>query len=180
MENPWIQWSVVLPRDISGAEFDAIGEAGPRAIATLGLKTGLVHMEWFRRQDGSIAISEAAVRPPGAQFSTLLSYAHDFDLYAAWARLMIYEEFEPPQRQYSVGAAYLRGQGNGRVVGITGLDQAQETAAGLVVEFKLPEEGQSPSGHYEGEGYVIVRDPDTARVEQALAGIVRNVRVELG
>lgn len=179
MENPWIQWAVVLPRDISGPEYVAIGEAGPAAIATFGLETGLVHMEWFRRADGSIAISEAAVRPPGAQFSTLISYAHDFDLYAAWAHLMIFGEFDPPERRYAVGAAYLRGQGDGKVRAIHGLDDAQFQVAGLVIEVKLPEEGQSPTGHYEGEGYVIVRHPDTARVEAAVAAIVSSVRVEL-
>lgn len=180
MENPWIQWAVILPLDISGPEYEDIRQAGPRAIATLGLETGLVHMEWFRRPDGSIAISEAAVRPPGAQFSTLISYAHDFDLYAAWARLMTYEEFDPPERKFAVGAAYLRGQGQGRVVGITGLERAQAVAAGTVVEVQLPKEGQTPSGHYEGEGFVIVRHPETSRVEEAIAAIVRNVKVELG
>jgi hypothetical protein len=180
MENPWIQWAVILPQDISGPEYEAIRQAGPRAIATLGLETGLVHMEWFRRPDGSIAISEAAVRPPGAQFSTLISYAHDFDLYEAWGRLMTYEEFDPPARKFAVGAAYLRGQGQGRVVGITGLDRAQALAAGTVVEVQLPREGQAPSGHYEGEGFVIVRHPETSRVEEAIAAIVSNVKVELG
>ncbi|HJU80265.1 MAG TPA: ATP-grasp domain-containing protein [Acidimicrobiia bacterium] len=179
MENPWIQWAVILPQDISGPEYEAIRQAGPRAIATLGLETGLVHMEWFRRPDGSIAISEAAVRPPGAQFSTLISYAHDFDLYEAWGRLMTYEEFDPPARKFAVGAAYLRGQGQGRVVGITGLDRAQAVAAGTVVEVQLPKEGQTPSGHYEGEGFVIVRHPETRRVEEAIAAIVSNVKVEL-
>jgi hypothetical protein len=180
MENPWIQWAVILPQDISGPEFAEIRQAGPAAIAVLGLRTGLVHMEWFRRPDSTIAISEAAVRPPGAQFSTLISYAHDFDLYAAWARLMTYEEFDPPTRKFAVGAAYLRGQGQGRVLSITGLDRAQAIAAGTVVEVQLPKEGQAPSGHYEGEGYVIVRHPETRRVEEAIAAIVANVKVELG
>jgi hypothetical protein len=180
MENPWIQWAVVLPRDISGPEYGQISAAGPAAISVLGLQTGLVHMEWFRRLDGSIAISEAAVRPPGAQFSTLISYAHDFDLYSAWGRLMVFDEFEPPPRRYAVGAAYLRGQGTGRVTAVRGLEEAQQEVAGLVMEVKLPPSGQTPSGHYEGDGYVIVRHPATEVVERALASIVANVRVELG
>jgi hypothetical protein len=180
MENPWIQWAAILPRDISGPEYAGISEAGPAAIATLGLKTGLVHLEWFRRSDGTLAISEAAVRPPGAQFSTLISYAHDFDLYRAWAGLMVHREFSPPPRVYAVGAAYLRGQGTGRVKAIHGLDRAQSEVAGLVIEVKLPQEGQAGSGHYEGEGYVIVRHPQTAVVERAVAAIISNVEVELG
>ena len=180
MENPWIQWAAILPRDISGPEYAGIREAGPAAIATLGLKTGLVHLEWFRRADGSVAISEAAVRPPGAQFSTLISYAHDFDLYKAWAGLMVYGDFSPPQRVFAVGAAYLRGQGTGRVKAIHGLERAQSEVTGLVIEVKLPHQGQAGSGHYEGEGYVIVRHPQTAVVERAVAAIINNVEVELG
>jgi hypothetical protein len=180
MENPWIQWAAILPRNISGPEFAGIRSAGPAAISVLGLGTGLVHLEWFRRADGSVAISEAAVRPPGAQFSTLISYAHDFDLYQAWARLMVFGEFTPPPRLFAVGAAYLRGQGSGRVKEIHGLERAQSEVGGLVMEVKLPQPGQPASSHYEGEGYVIVRHPETAVVERAIAAIVNNVRVELG
>ena len=179
MENPWIQWAAILPRHISGPEFSEIGSAGPAAIAALGLDTGLVHMEWFRRRDGSIAISEAAVRPPGAQFTTLISYAHDFDLYLAWAELMVFGTFDAPERQYAVGAAYLRGQGSGSVRAIHGLEAAQAAVSGLVMEVKLPQPGQTESAHYEGDGYVIVRHRNTAVVEKAIAAIISNVRVEL-
>ena len=69
------------------------------------------HLEWFRRGDGSIAISEVAARPPGAQFMTLMSYACDTDMYRAFAQLMVFETFTPPVRRYATGAAYLRAQG---------------------------------------------------------------------
>lgn len=58
LENPWIQWCVFLPRDISGEEFAPIRDAGFKAVEALGLKTGLTHMEWFRLQGDRIAISE--------------------------------------------------------------------------------------------------------------------------
>jgi hypothetical protein len=47
------------------------------------------------------------------------------------------------------------------------------------VEAKLPEPGQPASTSYEGEGWVIVRDPDTGVVERALQEIVNGIRVEL-
>ncbi len=65
LENDWIQWCVLLPRDISGTEYDPIREAGFRAIEALGLQTGLSHMEWFQLADGTIAISEVGARPRG-------------------------------------------------------------------------------------------------------------------
>ena len=87
LEHPWIQWCVVLPRDISGPEFDPIRQAGADALRALGMHTGLSHMEWFRRADGSAAVSEVGARPPGAQFSTLMSFAYDVDMYAALGAL---------------------------------------------------------------------------------------------
>jgi biotin carboxylase len=180
LRTPWIQWVVLLPRQIGGSEYEPIRRAGERAVGVLGMRTGLSHMEWFRRRDGSIAISEVGARPPGAQFTTLLSYAHDVDMYRAWAHLMVFGEFEPPPRLYAAGAAFLRGQGAGRVVAIRGLEEVQRAVAPVVVEAKLPSAGQPPSGTYEGDGYVIVRHPETAVVEDALRRIVSTIRVELG
>ncbi|MDZ4806160.1 MAG: ATP-grasp domain-containing protein [Candidatus Eisenbacteria bacterium] len=180
LENPWIQWSVLLPREIDGPEFDDIRTAAAKALKVLGLKTGLTHMEWFRRDDGSIAISEVAARPPGAQFTSLISYAHDLDFYSAWPRLMALNVFTPPTRRWSVGAAYLRGQGQGRVKAIHGIDAANREVGPLVVESKLPRPDEKPSGSYEGEGYVILRHPETSVVEAGLRTLVSTIRVELG
>ena len=179
IENPWIQWCVLLPRDIGGDEFAPIRAAATQGIGALGLDTGLSHMEWFRLMDGRIAISEVGARPPGAQITSLLSYAHDIDFYRAWPELMVFDRFEPPPRRYAAGAAYFRGQGRGTVRHIHGLDEAQRRFGDIVMEAKLPQEGQPPSDSYEGDGFVIVRHRDTAVVEHALSEIVKTVRVEL-
>ena len=49
-----------------------------------------------------------------------------------------------------------------------------------MVESRLPSAGQLASDSYEGDGYVIIRHPDSAVVEDALRQIVRIVHVELG
>ena len=108
------------------------------------------------------------------------SLTHDFDCTQARTRLMDFDAFDPPPRRYAAGAAYLRGQGHGRVIAIHGLEQAQRELGELVVDVKLPEIGQAPSSSYEGDGYVIVRHPETAVVQQALLRLITLVRVELG
>jgi hypothetical protein len=143
------------------------------------MSTGLSHMEWFRRPDGSIAISEVAARPPGAQITTLVSRAHDIDFVQAWARLMIFNTFDPPERKYAAGAAFLRGQGEGRVRAVHGWDEARDELRDLITDVKLPAVGSSSSTSYEGEGYVIVRHPDTRVVEAAVLRIVSLLRIEL-
>ena len=179
LRTPWIQWTVMLPRRIDGPEYADIVHAGRRALEVLGMVTGITHMEWFRREDGSIAISEVAARPPGAQFTTLLSWAHDLDFYAAWARLVVHERFEPPERRYAAGAAFLRGQGSGRVAAIHGLDEVRRELGDALVELKLPQIGQPPSGTYDGDGHLLLRHPETEVVERGLRLAVSKVRVEL-
>jgi len=180
LRNPWIQWTVLLPREIDDPRYDDIRAVGSRALEALGMGTGLSHLEWFRRPDGSIAVSEVAARPPGAQFTTLISYAHEIDFYRAWARLMILGEFAAPERRYAAGIAFLRGQGAGRVRSVIGLERAQEELGELVVEARIPQRDQTPSGTYEGEGFVVLRHPSTEVVENGLERLVSLVRVELG
>jgi hypothetical protein len=179
LEHPWIQWCVLLPREIDGPEYEPIRHAGGEALRALGLVSGFSHMEWFRRADGSVAVSEVGARPPGAQLTTLMSFAHDVDLYAAWARLMVYDELDPPERRWAVGAAYLRPQGHGRIRAVHGVDQLEPALHELVVEARLPQAGQPTSSSYEGDGYVIVRHRDTDVVERALDQLITTIRVEL-
>src|SRR3954454_2974063 len=177
--NPWIQWTVLLPRDITGPRYDGIHRWGPAALAALGVTDALTHMEWFARPDGSVAVSEVAARPPGAQLTSMHGYAHDFDLYRAWAELAILGRFEVPERRFAAGTAYLRGMGHGRVRAVHGIEAVQQQIGHLVVEARLPEPGQPAATDYLGEGYVMVRDPDTAVVEDVLRRIVDGVRIEL-
>lgn len=178
--TPWIQWAVLLPREQDDPREADIREAAQRALGVLGMDTGLSHMEWFRRPDGSIAISEVAARPPGAQITTLVSRAHDADLVEQWARLLIFGEAAMPPRRYASGAAYLRGQGRGRIVAVHGLKEAERAVGPLISDAKLPRVGDTPKDTYEGDGYVIVRHPDTAVVERALTTLISTIRVELG
>lgn len=179
VETPWIQWVVVLPRVIDGPDYSDARELTLRAVKALGLETGFTHMEWFRRDDGSLAIGEIAARPPGANIVLANSYAHDTDMYRAWARAVVDDAFDGPwERKYAVGTAFLRGIGNGRVVNVTGVDQANEKIGRLVVESHLPVRGTPRSDSYEGDGYVIVRDPDTEVVKRAMQTVIETIRVE--
>jgi D-alanine-D-alanine ligase-like ATP-grasp enzyme len=178
LENPWIQWSVVLPRHDEGPGYDDVRELSTRAIHALGLDTGFTHMEWFRRADGSLAIGEIAQRPPGAHITRMIGLAHDLDPYRMWARAVVDGAFDgPSERRFAVGCAYLRGIGRGRVAGVSGVAEAHEAVGRLVVETRLPTPGMPKSDSYEGDGYAIVRAPDTEAVEHALATIVGHVRV---
>ena len=85
LENPWIQWSRAAAARGRPPALRRHPRASRRARSqALGMGTGVSHMEWFRRPDGSVAVSEVGARPPGAQICSLISYAHDIDFYGAW------------------------------------------------------------------------------------------------
>ncbi|MBZ0121810.1 MAG: ATP-grasp domain-containing protein [Sandaracinaceae bacterium] len=178
LENPWIQWCCMLPRSIAGDEYAEVKKIGVRAIETLGLRDGFTHMEWFRRADGSIAIGEIAQRPPGANITRMIGLAHDVDPYVAWARAVIDGAFDGPwERKYAVGCAFLRGMAPGRVAAVTGVQATNDAIGKWVVEASLPAIGAPKSDSYEGDGYVIVRDPSTEVVHKLLKTIIENVRI---
>jgi len=186
LENSWIQWTVLLPREPDDHDTAAIRGPGRDALRALGLRTGLTHMEWFHTQRGAV-ISEVAARPPGAQIIPLNSYAHDADFYQLWARLMVFDQWQAPERKFATGAAFFRGQSKQagvspdgrRIVDIHGLERAQKEIGHLVVEANLPKLGASKRTSYEGDGYAILRHPDTEVVERALARLVALVQVEV-
>jgi hypothetical protein len=96
LRTPWVQWTVVLPRAIDGAEYDSIKQIGPAALRALGVQTAFTHMEWFARPDGSVAVSEVGARPHGAQLASMIGFSHDIDFYSMWAELVLRGTFTHP------------------------------------------------------------------------------------
>lgn len=181
MENPGRRAVIVLPRDISGPEWSDAVELGVRAVTALGLDTGFTHMEWFRRDDGSLAIGEIAARPPTSSIDFMAGVAHDADMCRAWARAVVDDAFDGPfTRRYAVGCVFLRGVGPGRVLQVTGVDRVQELVGRLIVEASLPKPGAPHSDSYDGDGYVIIRHPDTEVVTAAIKTISETIGVEYG
>lgn len=181
LRNPWMQWRILTPREIDDPQYDDIRRVGAQALAALGMESNISHLEWFRRSDGSVAVSEVAARPPGSRIFTALNWANDYDMYDAWIRLMTLGEFTPPrERKYAVGTAFLRGMGTGQVVHVHGLDSALRDYGSLIVEAELPEIGKARGSAYDGEGYLMLRHRQTRVVEEAILDIVSRVRVEIG
>jgi len=181
LRNPWMQWRIITPREIDVPEYDDIRRVGEQALIALGMESNMSHMEWFRRPDGSVAVGEVGARPPGSRIFTALNWANDYDMYDAWVRLMTLNEFTPPsERKYAVGTAFFRGIGTGEVVAVHGLDEVIQEFRPLLVEADLPYLGQVRANHHDGEGYLMLRHPETRVVEHAISEIVSRVRVEIG
>ena len=178
LEKPWIQWTCVLPLEVESPVHERAKQLGFAAVRALGLEDGMTHMEWFSRPDGSLAIGEIAARPPGPQLCQMTGLVHDVDPYRAWARAVIDGALDAPwNRRWAAGCAYVRGVGQGKVAGITGVKATHEAIHPWMVEALLPPIGKTKNDSYEGDGYVVVRHQSTQRVHELLAAIVQTLKI---
>lgn len=180
LETPWIQYCVLLPREADDPTFAKFHPLNDAALAALGMGTGLSHLEWFLREDGSMLVSEVGARPPGVHIMPMMSIAHEMDMFRAWAELVTFDRFDPPARRWAAGAAFFRGQGAGeRVRAVHGTEVLEEVRPHLV-DVRLPRPGQPRASSYEGEGFAIIRHPETQGAKHVLSRLIGSIRVELG
>jgi biotin carboxylase len=178
LEHAWMQYALILPREGLPPHAEAFAATNARALAALGVRHGLTHMEWFLRADGSFVVSEVGARPPGANIMPLLRAAHGADPWAAWARLMVERRWDFPPRRFAAGTVFLRAKDGGPTVrGVTGVAAMRQALGPAFVEMKLPEPGQPRSTHYEGDGYVVVHHPSTDGVVKALRTVLDTVTI---
>lgn len=178
MENAWMQYCLLLPRETDQSHVRAFADVNARALAALGMRNGLSHMEWFLRADGSPVVSEVGARPPGANIMPMLAAAHETDPWAKWARLVVHRTWDMPPRRYAAGCVFLRAMGGGPSVReVRGADELQDRLGPALCASRLPRPGQPRSQHYEGDGWVIVRHPETKGAVAALRTVLETVHV---
>src|SRR5271169_6112416 len=73
LENPRIQWSCVLPRDLTGERYQNFVEQGLRAVRALSVGNAMTHMEGFLLEGGGLCFTDATLRPAGARIAPMLA-----------------------------------------------------------------------------------------------------------
>ncbi|HXM36049.1 MAG TPA: hypothetical protein VN920_12730, partial [Pyrinomonadaceae bacterium] len=178
LEDPRVQWSCVMPRDITGDRYSEFIKQGLSAVRALAIGNAMTHMEGFLLESGGVSFTDATLRPAGARIGPMLAFAYDIDPYYAWARVAVDGCFDGPwERKFAVGTVFLRGMGDGLVDQVDGVESVRQQVGELVVEAGLPRVGATKSATYTGDGYITVRHPDTAAVENALQLIAQTVRI---
>lgn len=186
LETPWMQYCVLLPREIeapwtefapiNGAALDALFGPDPQVTGT-----AITHMEWFLAGERKMFVSEVGARPPGVQIMPLMSLTHEVDMISKWAELISFDRFTPPERKWAGGAAFFRGQGKGEhVVEVLGVEEAKAKCGAALVELRAPKVGQARASGYEGEGTALVKHATTEGVRQALLALIETIKVRYG
>jgi hypothetical protein len=136
-------------------------------------------MEWFARPDGTVAISEIGARPPGAQISPMIGFAHDIDFYDLWARLGPHGRVRPPGPGLRLRHGIPAGDGARSGPHRPRHRPAPVASWATSSSARSSRSRGSPAAtSYEGEGFVTVRHEDTDVVREALERIVSLARVE--
>ncbi|HWT03220.1 MAG TPA: hypothetical protein VN256_23410 [Pyrinomonadaceae bacterium] len=178
LEDPAIQWTCVMPRDMSNERFRHFIEQGLAAVRALHVGSAMTHMEGFLLEDGEVSFTDATLRPAGARIGPMLAHAYDMDPRLAWARAAVDNCFDGPwERRHAVGTIFLRGAGGGSVEGVVGVEEVKRRVGHMVVEARLPRAGAPASATYTGDGFITLRHAETRAVEDALRLIAESVRV---
>ena len=77
VEDSNIQWSCVMPRDMT--PYHDFIEQGLAAIRTLNVGNAMTHMEGFLDVNGRAWFTDATLRPAGARIAPMLAHAYDID-----------------------------------------------------------------------------------------------------
>lgn len=180
----WISPMQIVFRDPHVPELAAGVKLGRAVLLALGMGTGFTHMEWYRKPGGEVVFGEIAARAPGGRLVDQMNYANDFDVYREWARAVCWRSFEAvAHRRYHVATVFKRAQGQGRIVGMTGLDAVRARCGASLVNVDLLPVG-APRRDWVNtllsDGHVTLRHADYAECRAMAEMVVRELRLYAG
>ena len=178
--NEWISPIIQSLRDVNDPAIAQGVAMGRAAVAALGMGTGITHMEWFRKPDGTAIFGEIACRPPGANMVDLMNFSDDQDLYRDWAAAILHGAIPPrPPRPWSAAVIFKRAEGRGRIRDIVGLDRFIAAHGAYIARIDLLPIGtprRDWTQTFLADGNVVVRHPSeeaTLRLAREAAANIR-------
>ncbi|WP_405590319.1 ATP-grasp domain-containing protein [Streptomyces sp. NBC_01092] len=119
------------------ADAEQVAGLGRSILAAIGMRTGIVHLE-FRMTSAGPAVMEVAVRTPGDYIMELCSLAYGVDWHEMVVRLAVGAELPPPPRGPVRHAASLFVVSDpGEVIALDGLDAVRDHPAVVDAAFRV-------------------------------------------
>jgi hypothetical protein len=182
--NEWISPIIHALRSIDRPELEAGVQLGRAAVTALGMGTGITHMEWFRKADGTAIFGEIACRPPGANMVDLMNYADDQDLYRDWASALVHGRVaERPPRPWSSAIVFKRAEGQGRIRHIEGLDRFRRRHSQWIARVDLLPVGaprRDWTQTFLSDGNLVVRHPEDGGALELAREAASSIRMYAG
>ena len=164
--------------DAAAAVADALGRD---VVAAIGMRDGIVHLEFRLTADGP-AVMEVAVRTPGDRLMELLGLAYGLDWFEAVVRLAMGLDLPAaPTRPLRHAAGYLPVAPAGTVVAVEGLDAVRAHPAVVTADVSV-EPGQTVvplRSSADRVGEVLLAASDGDELQDALAAVRRALHVRV-
>jgi biotin carboxylase len=130
LHGPFFEETIyVTPGQLPDEQRQQAGALAVHAATALGLRNGFAHCE-IRLSSAGPFVLEVAARVIGGACSRVLGYALGEDIHACIVRLALGDAFPIPRQQpVAVGAMMLPITGEGRLVAVRGLEQAERVGA---------------------------------------------------
>ncbi|GGX06316.1 ATP-grasp domain-containing protein [Streptomyces chartreusis] len=122
---------------LPAADAERVAELGRSVLTAIGMRTGIVHLE-FRLTSAGPAVMEVAVRTPGDHIMELCSLAYGIDWHEMVVRLAVGAELPPPpQGPVRHAASLFLVSDPGEVIALDGLDEVREHPAVVDAAFRV-------------------------------------------
>lgn len=172
-------WANLVPAAPGAQTAEALLELNRRAIAALGIRRGMTHMEVFLTGEGAV-FGELAARPPGGHIMRLIDLAYGFDPWAALLTLETGQRFVfPPEATRTAGMRFFH-PGPGVVRATHGLDVvcALSSVESVVARLSPGDVVGPRDGTGQHRGYALFTG-DAARVREDLETTRASLWVEM-
>lgn len=159
---------------------DAFDRLVPRVVDALGMRTGIVHLE-FRLTENGPCIMEVAVRTPGDYIPDVISMAYGFDLYEAVIRLAMGRPLQdiPDGAAGRAAASWFPVAEAGTVLAVEGLAEVRaHPAVRRAAVWAKPGDVVAPlSSSADRVGCVLLDGGDEREVDRATRFVQERLRI---
>ena len=182
MRTRWISPQICVTNRMDVPEYGQLKELGQKVIKALGIGTSATHMEWFFGPKG-LKISEIGARPPGERIWDLYCVGNDLDLYAAWAKAVVWGRVDAvPSRRMATGSVQVRPERDGRISGYENLDEVLKRIRPWVFAKEVPAAGRETVAIEKGylaNAWFRLRHPDYDELCELMNWIGRTLKVRV-
>ncbi|HJL17308.1 MAG TPA: ATP-grasp domain-containing protein [Sandaracinaceae bacterium LLY-WYZ-13_1] len=181
------KWANVAPAELPERVARAVRRTNRAAIAALGVRDGITHVEVFVRDEDpdaapEVVFGELAARPPGGFIMDLIAQAWGFDPWRELLEVSLGHTVDAPGAPVASAGVWFVHPGEGEVQEVAGLDEARAVPGVLSVEVhaRPGDVVRARAGVGEHQGRILARTPTREATVRALSRARERVRFRIG